>query len=50
MMANALERWRESTATMNGCRIAGIAVGAVVLGFVLINVPDILRYIRISMM
>ena len=48
-MANVPERWQERR-TMSACSIAGIALGALVLGFVLINVPDIIRYIRISSM
>ena len=35
---------------MSSCSIAGIALGALVLGFVLLNVPDIIRYFRISSM
>jgi nitric oxide reductase large subunit len=49
-MAKALEPRREQRPAMSACSIAGITLGALVLGFVLINVPDILRYIRISNM
>jgi len=35
---------------MTGCRIAGLALGALVLGIVLSQVPDIIHYIRISQM
>lgn len=35
---------------MSAGAIAGIALGAFVLGFVLLNVPDIIRYIRMSSM
>jgi hypothetical protein len=48
-MANAIEGWQERR-TMSACSIAGITLGALVLGFILINVPDIIRYIRISSM
>jgi uncharacterized membrane protein len=48
-MANALEPRRERR-RMSACSIAGITLGALVLGFVLANVPDIIRYIRISSM
>jgi hypothetical protein len=48
-MANAPES-RQQGRTMSACSIAGITLGALVLGFVLINVPDIIRYIRISSM
>lgn len=49
-MPNAIERWQESMPAMTGCRIAGIALGALFVGIVLMNVPDIIRYIRISNM
>jgi hypothetical protein len=35
---------------MTACRVAGIALGAVVLGIVLSQVPDIIRYVRMSQM
>ena len=49
-MTKAIEPWREQRPAMSGCQIAGITLGALFLGFVLINIPDILRFIRISNM
>ncbi|HTV90254.1 MAG TPA: hypothetical protein VME41_14665 [Stellaceae bacterium] len=37
-------------AGMTSCRVVGIALGALVLGIVLSQIPDIIRYIRISNM
>jgi hypothetical protein len=49
-MTNALEPWREHPRMMTTCRIAGFAIGGIVLGIVLSQIPDIIRYIRISSM
>jgi tetrahydromethanopterin S-methyltransferase subunit F len=37
-------------AAMTACRIAGITVGAVLFAIVLSQVPDIIRYIRMTRM
>lgn len=39
-----------SPAAITGCRIAGMAVGALVVGIVLSQIPDLIRYFRISNM
>jgi hypothetical protein len=49
-MANALEPWSEQPRVMTGCRVAGLMLGVLVLGIVLSQIPDIIRYIRISSM
>jgi hypothetical protein len=37
-------------AAMTTCRIAGIALGALCLGIVLSQIPDIVRYYRMTQM
>ena len=49
-MANAIEPWRNQPRAMTGCRIAGITLGALFLGIVLSQVPDLIRYFRMSSM
>jgi hypothetical protein len=49
-MASRIEQWKGSLRTMTGGRLLDIALGAAVPEFVLINVPDIIRYIRITNM
>jgi hypothetical protein len=49
-MAKAIEPRRGQRTGMSGCQIAGVTLGALFLGFVLINIPDTLRFIRISNM
>ena len=50
-MSNPAEPWRgSSSAPMTGCRVAGWTLGALVLGLVLMNIPDLLRYIKIRNM
>jgi hypothetical protein len=49
-MAKAIEPWRGKGPAISGGKIAGITLGALVLGFVLINIPDVIRFIRISNM
>jgi hypothetical protein len=44
------ELQRSPDTGMTACRIAGIALGAVVLGVVLSQVPDIIRYVRMTQM
>jgi hypothetical protein len=41
---------RSEGARMTTCRIAGITLGAVVLAIVLSQVPDMIRYYRMSQM
>lgn len=45
------QAWRpEPEIGMTACQLAGIALGALVLGIVLTQVPDLVRYFRISNM
>ena len=38
------------SAGMTACRVAGVALGVLVLGIVLSQVPDVIRYVRMSQM
>ena len=49
-MANAVALRQGSSGAATAWRIAGFTVGAIFVGFVLANIPDIVRYIRISNM
>jgi len=49
-MAKAIEPWQGQRPAISGRQIAGITLGALFPGFVLINIPDILRFIWISNM
>jgi len=50
-MSHPVEPRRSSSAApMTGCRVAGWTIGALVLGLVLMNIPDLLRYIKIRNM
>ncbi|HZT87770.1 MAG TPA: hypothetical protein VFA12_07360 [Stellaceae bacterium] len=49
-MANEVEPVRRASRGMTPCLIAGFAIGAIFLGIVLSQVPDLIRYTRISNM
>jgi hypothetical protein len=49
-MANAVEPWRDRKSQVTGCRLAGITVGVLVLGIVLSQIPDLIRFFRMSNM
>lgn len=41
---------QQADRTMSGGRLLKIAVGVLVVGFIAMNVPDLIRYVRISNM
>ena len=41
---------RPDRPAITGCRVAAFAVGALLIGIVLSQIPDIIRYARISNM
>ena len=53
-MSNPIQLWRDSSngngAAATGGRVAGYTLAALLLGLILMNVPDFLRYLRIRNM
>lgn len=49
-MRNAVEVWKKPDGEVSFYRIAGLTAGVLLLGIVLSQMPDLIRYIRIANM